>query len=54
MRAIDCEDLEILSVQVSDPARNVPGLAIPGIDDGISICGEPGLALRKLLQFAER
>jgi hypothetical protein len=54
MGAIDSEDLEVFSIQIPDPTRKIPGLAIPGIDVGISIGGEPGLTLGKLLQLAER
>ena len=54
VRAIDRKDLEILAVQVSHPAGNIRGLAIPGIGTGIPIGGEPGLACGKLFQSAER
>jgi hypothetical protein len=51
---IDREDLEILPVQVSNPARNIRCLAIPGRGMGISKRSQPGLVDRKLLQPAER
>src|SRR6516165_713782 len=53
MRAIDGEDLEILPVQVSHPARNIGCLAIPGIYMGIPVGSQPGLANRELIQFSE-
>jgi hypothetical protein len=40
--------LEFLIINVSNPARDVAGLSVPGIDHGILVCGEPGLTGRKL------
>jgi hypothetical protein len=53
MRAIDRKDLKLLTIHISNPARNIRGVAIPRIDDGISINREAGLACGKLFQFAE-
>ena len=54
VRAIDGEDLETLSVQVSYPARNICCLAIPRVGDGIPIHSKPGLPCWKLFQPAHR
>jgi hypothetical protein len=54
VRAIDGEDLESLSVQVSYPARNIRCLAIPRVDNGIPIHSQPGLACWELFQPAHR
>jgi hypothetical protein len=51
--AIDGENLENLPVQISNPARNIRRLTIPGIGSGIAKCGKPGLADRKLFQSAQ-
>jgi hypothetical protein len=51
--AIDSKDLETLPVQVSNPARNICRLAIPGIGNGITKCSEPGLVYWKLFQSAK-
>jgi len=52
--AIDGKNLEALPVQVSNPARNIRRLAIPGIGNGIPKCSEPGLAYGKLFQSTKR
>jgi hypothetical protein len=54
VRTVDGENLENPIVNVPNPARNVAGLTIPGIDYGIAIRGEASLAGRKLLQSTER
>src|ERR1700675_2226157 len=54
VRTVDRKDLESLTVDVSDPARDIRGFAVPGIDHGIAIRRKPSLAGRKLLQPAER
>src|SRR6266849_726859 len=54
MRTIDGKDLKFLIVNISDPARDVAGFAVPGIDHGIAISGKPGLAGRELFQTTER
>src|SRR6266404_1543024 len=54
VRTVDGKNLENLIVNVPNPARDVAGLTIPGIDHGIAIRGEPSLAGRKLLQPTER
>jgi hypothetical protein len=54
VRTIYGKDLEILIVNVSNPACDIGGLAVPGINDRISIRGESGLPSRKLFQPAER
>jgi len=48
------KDLEILIVNVSNPACDISGFAVPGIHGRISIRGEPSLPGRKLFQPAER
>src|SRR3981081_1431026 len=53
VRAVDGKDLEFLIINVPDPARDIAGFAIPGIDHGIAISGETSLAGRKLFQRAE-
>jgi hypothetical protein len=47
---IDGKDLEGLPAQISNPARNICRLAIPGIGSGIPKRSEPGLADGKLFQ----
>ena len=54
VRTIYGEDLELLTVDISNPARNIAGFAIPRIDDGISIGGETSLPSRKVFQSAQR
>jgi hypothetical protein len=54
VRAIYGKDLEILTVHISNPARDVASFFVPGIDPGISVRGETSLARRKLFQLAER
>ena len=54
VRAIDRKDLEILAVEVSDPAGNIRRLAIPGIGNGIAKGRETSLAYRKLFHSAKR
>jgi hypothetical protein len=49
MGAIHREDLKVLTVKIADPAGDVSGLAIPGIDHGISIGCQPRLAGRELI-----
>jgi hypothetical protein len=51
--AIDGKNLEILPVQVSNPAGNICRLTIPGIGNGIPKCSEAGLTNGKLLQSAK-
>jgi hypothetical protein len=53
VRAIDGKNLENLFVYVSNPARNIRSLTIPGVGNGIAKCGKPGLARRKLSQLAQ-
>src|SRR5208282_3829949 len=54
VRTVYGKDLEILLVNVSNPACDISGFAIPGIDDGILVRSEPSLASRELFQPAER
>src|ERR1700680_4704143 len=54
VRAVDGKHLELLIINIPHPACDVSGFAIPSIDDGILVCGEPSLASGKLLQSAER
>jgi hypothetical protein len=49
VRTVDGKDLENVTVNVPNPARDVRGFAVPGIDHGIAIRRKPGLAGRKLL-----
>jgi hypothetical protein len=51
--AIDGKNLESLPVQVSNPARYIRRLTIPGIGNGIPKCREPRLAYWKLFQFTK-
>jgi hypothetical protein len=53
VRAIDREHLEILAVDISDPAGDIRGLPIPGIGYRISKGREPRLAYRKFFQCSE-
>src|SRR5580658_9047573 len=50
MGAIDRKDLERLSVDISNPARNLCRLAIRSSHDWIPVGGEARLAGRKLLK----
>jgi hypothetical protein len=52
VRAVYGKDLEILIVNVSNPACDISGFAVPGIHGRISIRGEPSLPGRKLFQPA--
>jgi hypothetical protein len=54
VRAIYGENLEILSVNAANPARDIRRFAIPRIIDWISIGSEARLANWKSFQFAER
>src|ERR1700693_1805882 len=54
MRAIDRENLELLTVHATHPAGNVRGLPIRWIRDRVSIRRETRLALRKLVEPAKR
>src|SRR5882672_11502878 len=53
VRAIDSEDLKILPIQVSNPAGDIRGITIPGIDHGIAVCGQASLAGGKLIHLAQ-
>ena len=53
MRAIDGEDLKLLSLDAPYPAGNIVCLAVPGIRDRIFVLGKPRLAFRKLVEFAQ-
>src|ERR1700691_3807968 len=54
MRTIYGKDLELLIINMADPACDVAGFAVPGIDHGIPVSGESGLTRRELFQPAER
>jgi hypothetical protein len=54
VRTVNSKDLELLTVDVSNPARNVAGFAVPGIDHGILVGGETRLSGGKLFQPAKR
>jgi hypothetical protein len=53
VRTVNGEHLKILSIDIANPAGNIAGFPIPGINHGIAVGGEPGLADRKLFQRAE-
>src|SRR5215472_11800491 len=46
--------LEILVIDIPDPAGNVPGIAVPCIDHRVAIGGESSLSRGKLLQLSQR
>src|ERR1700734_1692339 len=54
VRAVDSKDLEFLTVDVSNPACDVAGFSVPGIDHGILVGGETSLSGGKLFKTAER
>src|ERR1700680_2281007 len=54
MRAIDRKDLELLTVNVADPAGNIRGLPIRWSHDWVSIGREARLASRKPTKRAKR
>src|ERR1700745_2454407 len=54
MRAVDCEDLEVLPVHIANPAGDIRGIPIGWIHDRIAICGEASLAGRELFEVAKR
>jgi hypothetical protein len=54
VRTVYGKDLELLIINVSNPACDISGFAVPGIHGRVSIRGETCLASRKLFQPAER
>jgi hypothetical protein len=53
MCTIDGENLELLTLDASNPARNVGGVTVPGRSDGILVFGQACLALGKLIELAQ-
>src|SRR4029077_14250209 len=53
VRTVDREDLELLAREMTHPARDRRGLAVPRIHHGVPIGGEARLALRELVESAE-
>src|SRR5258707_646178 len=54
MRAIDCKDLKLPTINVAHPAGNIRGFPIRWIRDWDSIGRKARLALRKLVERAKR
>src|SRR5438132_8677512 len=54
VRAVDREDLELLACEMTHPARDRRGLAVPRVHHGVPIGGEARLAFRELAESAER
>src|SRR5437660_12808170 len=54
VRAVDREDLELLAREMTHPARDRRGLAVPRVHHGVPIGGETRLALRERDERAER
>src|ERR1700694_1331576 len=54
MGAIDCENLELLTIYVTHPAGNIRSFPIPRIRDWVSISRQACLSFRKLGDRAKR
>ena len=54
MRAVDREDLKLVSLHAPHPARDVGCRSIPGAREGVPILGKSRLLLGKICEWTKR